>query len=79
MGVHLSRFKLNVTECVFVEGPDSHRGHEARTSEEVNVRDQQDALHRLAAGLQAGETHVLPQRFCTQLSVVISVSVCPCI
>lgn len=36
-----------------VEGPDSNRCHEAWTSEEVNVRDQQAALHRLAARPQA--------------------------
>lgn len=43
---------------LFVEGPDGHRGHEARTSEEADVRDQQAALRRLAARRQAGETHV---------------------
>lgn len=51
-----------MTKCVFLKGPDSHWGHEARTSKEVNVRDQQDALNGLATGLQAGETLVFPQR-----------------
>lgn len=36
-----------------VEGPDGYRGHEAWTSKEVNIRDQQAALHRLAAWPQA--------------------------
>lgn len=35
------------------EGPDGDWGHEAWTSEEVNVRDQQAALNRLAARPQA--------------------------
>lgn len=36
-----------------VEGSDGNWGHEARTSKEVNIRDQQAALHRLAARPQA--------------------------
>lgn len=37
--------EMNVTKCVFVKGPDRHWSHEAGTSKEVNVRDQQDALY----------------------------------
>lgn len=35
------------------QGLDGDWGNEARTSKEVNIGDQQAALHRLAAGPQA--------------------------
>lgn len=76
-----------------VEGSDGNWGHEARTSKEVNIRDQQAALHRLAARPQAckdvscciqsrirrSDEHKSADASSSRSIITVPVSVCLCV